>query len=121
MEKISTPTDYTAVMAKIDALMAKGSSNVSPDELSEIRTLALSAQDYEQSTYNIDAPTTLAGMIEMRMFELRLKQKDLARKLRVSDTKLSMILNGKQKPDVDFLKAVYLELEVDAKFILEHV
>jgi len=60
-------------------------------------------------------------MIEMRMYEMRLKQHDLAKKLNISDAKLSLIMNGKQRPDVDFLKAVYTELNVDAEFILQHV
>jgi len=30
-------------------------------------------------------------------------------------------MNGKQKPDVDFLKAVHTQLNVDAGFILQHV
>ena len=108
-------------MAKIDALMAKGSGNVTEKELAEIRELALTAQTYEQTQYVIDAPTTLIGMVEMRMFELRLKQKELAQKLKVSDTKLSLIMNGKQKPGIDFLKAIHTELDIDATFILEHV
>lgn len=120
MKKIKDDSDYSNVMAKIDSLMAKGSETVSKDELAEIRKLALIAQDYEKETYTIEAPSTLAGMIEMRMFEMQLKQKDLAKKLKISDTKLSLIMNGKQKPDIEFLKAVYSELKVDAEFILEH-
>jgi HTH-type transcriptional regulator / antitoxin HigA len=119
--KISNDSDYTAVMAKIDSLMSKGSQNVSKKELAEIRTLALAAQQYEQQKYVIAAPSTLSGMIEMRMYEMRLKQKDLAKKLKISDAKLSLIMNGKQKPDVEFLKAVHTELHVDAEFILQHV
>jgi HTH-type transcriptional regulator/antitoxin HigA len=83
--------------------------------------LALTAQDYEQQKYVIAVPTTLNGMIEMRMYEMRLKQKDLAKKLKVSDAKLSLIMNGKQRPDLDFLKAVHIELNVDAEFILQHI
>src|SRR5665811_1923463 len=120
MKTTTNEADYSNVMAKIDSLMAKGSENVSKEELAEIRKLALVAQDYEQGKYVIDAPSTISGMIEMRMFEMRLKQKDLAKKLKVSDAKLSLILNGKQKPDIDFLKAVHSELKVDAKFILDH-
>ena len=45
---------------------------------------------------------------------------ELAKKLNVSDTKLSLIMNGKQKPGIDFLKAVHSELNIDAEFILEH-
>lgn len=119
--KIGNESDYKAVMTKIESLMARGSGNVSKEELTEIRDLAIVAQDYEQQKYVVSAPNTLNGMIEWRMYELKLKQKDLAKKLKVSDAKLSMIMNGKQKPDVDFLKAVHSELNVDAAFILQHV
>lgn len=118
---IDNDSDHAIVMSKIEGLMAKGSENVSKEELAEIRRLALLAQDYEQKKYVIAAPKTLNGMIEMRMYEMRLKQKDLAKKLNISDAKLSLIMNGKQKPDVDFLKAVHTKLNVDADFILAHV
>lgn len=121
VKKIDNESDYTAIMAKIDSLMSKGSENVAKEELAEIRALALAAQQYEQQKYVIAAPSTLSGMIEMRMYEMRLKQKDLAKKLNISDAKLSLIMNGKQKPDVEFLKAVHTELNVDAEFILQHV
>lgn len=120
MKEIKNEADYNKVMAKIDSLMAKGSEKVSKEELNEIRTLAQGAQRYEQTQYVIDAPTTLVGMIEMRMYEMKLKQRDLAKKLNVSDTKLSLIMNGKQKPGIDFLKAVHTQLHIDAEFILEH-
>ncbi len=121
LKRIESDSDYAIVMTKIDSLMAKGSENVSKEELAEIRELASAAQNYEQQKYVIAAPKTLNGMIEMRMFEMRLKQKDLAKKLNISDAKLSLIMNGKQRPDVDFLKAVHTELNVDAEFILQHV
>lgn len=121
VKKIENNADYKSVMQKIDSLMVKGSKNVSKAELDEIRKLALLAEKYEKSKYTIDAPTTLAGIIEMKMYEMRLKQKDLAHKLHVSDTKLSLIISGKQKPDVDFLKAIYNELHVDADLLLKVV
>jgi HTH-type transcriptional regulator/antitoxin HigA len=120
MKEIKNDADYSQVMAKIDGLMAKGSENVSKEELSEIRTLAQQAQAFEQAKYVIDAPTTLIGMVEMRMFEMKLRQRDLAQKLGMSDAKLSMIMNGKQRPGVDFLKAAYQQLHIDASFLLEH-
>jgi len=69
MDKIKNDADYQSVMAKMNGLMAKGSGKVSKEELNEIRKLAQSAQDYEQAKYVIEAPTSLIGMIEMRMFE----------------------------------------------------
>jgi HTH-type transcriptional regulator/antitoxin HigA len=120
MDKIKKDAEYTKVMEEIDRLMNKGSKNVSQKELAEIRKLALSAQEYEEQKYVIEPPDTLVGMIEMRMYEMKLKQKDLAEKLIISTAKLSLIMNGKQKPDVEFLKSVYAHLNVDAEFILTH-
>jgi len=120
MKRINKDSDYQTVMSKIEALMTKGSQNVSKEELDELRGLALLAQAYEKSIYVVEPPKTLVGMIEMKMYELRLKQHELAKKLHVSDAKLSLIMNGKQKPDVEFLKSIYNELHVDADFILQN-
>lgn len=120
MKSIRKDSDYQIVMAKIESLMTKGSQNVSKEELNEIRELALLAQAYEKSIYVVEPPKTLIGMIEMKMYELRLKQHELAKKLNVSNAKLSLIMNGKQKPDVEFLKSVHKELNVDADFLLQH-
>jgi len=54
MEKINNDTDYNKVMADIEALMAKGSQNVSKEELEEISKMALLAQGYEQGKYVFD-------------------------------------------------------------------
>jgi transcriptional regulator with XRE-family HTH domain len=35
-------------------------------------------------------------------------------------SKLSEVLNGKRKPDVPFLKALYKKLNIDPVFLLEH-
>ena len=118
IKKIAGEADYKKVMATVDTLMRKGSKNVSKAELAEIRRLALIAQEYEQNKFVIEPPTTLAGIIEMKMYEMKLKQKDLARKLHISDTKLSLIMNGKQKPDIPFLKAVHQKLKVSGDFLL---
>ncbi len=122
MTKTNTSeTDYKAVMSRIDMLMAKGSENVSKNELAEIRSLALKAQAYEKSKFAIEPPKTFAGIIEMRMYDMQLRQTQLAKKLHVSDAKLSLIMSGKQKPDISFLKAVHKELQIDANLLLEAV
>ena len=120
-QTISSEADYNTVMAKIEELMNKGSKNVTKNELAEIRRLALAAQAYEKKKFVIELPSTFAGIIEMKMYEMRLKQTELAKKLSVSDTKLSMIMNGKQKPDISFLQAVHRELHLDANLLLEAI
>lgn len=102
MKKITDDSGYKQVMARIDSLMAKGSEGANKEELAEIRSLAQTAQSYEQAKYVTDTPTTLTGMIEMKMFEMKLRQKDLAQKLKVSEAKLSLIMNGKQRAALPF-------------------
>jgi HTH-type transcriptional regulator/antitoxin HigA len=121
MKKIRTDSQHKAALKKADTLMKKGEKNVNPAESSEIRSLALEIQAYEKERYYVSPPKTLEGMIELRMYELRLNQASLADKLGVSTSKLSLILNKKQRPDVAFLKALYSKLKVDANFILQHV
>lgn len=119
-KKITNKAAYNKVMAELEKLSLKGSETLSEQEFQAIRELSIIAQQYEQATYEIEAPATLAGMIEWKMFQLKLRQKELARKLNVSEAKLSLIMNGKQKPDVAFLKSAYKNLNIDADFLLEH-
>jgi transcriptional regulator with XRE-family HTH domain len=55
------------------------------------------------------------------MYEKKLNQEKLAKKLNISPAKFSLILRGKQKPDVGFLKGIRNELGISADFILDHV
>lgn len=123
MRKYSVTNDqeHAALLAQVDVLMQKGEQNVTAEESEEIRQMGLALQQYETETYPVPAPKTLEGMIELRMYEMRLRQKDLADTLGISPAKLSMILNGKQKPDIAFIKAVYQKLNVPAEFILENL
>jgi len=121
MKKIQTDLQHKAALKKVDILMKKGEKNVSSEESAEIRALALEIQAYEKQRYYVAVPKTLEGIIELRMYEMRLNQASLAKKLGVSTAKLSLILNKKQRPDVSFLKALHTKLNVDANFILQHV
>lgn len=117
--KIENERDYNATMKKIDALMKKGEKNLTDEEADEIRVLALAAQAYEKSIYTIPAPKTLEGLIELKMYERQLKQKELAKLLGVGEPKLSQIMSKKRKPDVAFLKAIHSLLGIDGNTLLD--
>ena len=107
-------------MEKIDALMKKGEGNLTNKEAGELRNLALATQAYEKSIYTIPAPKTLEGLIELKMYEFKLKQKDLAKLLGIGEPKLSQIMSKKRKPDVAFLKAAHEHLGIDGNVLLEY-
>jgi HTH-type transcriptional regulator / antitoxin HigA len=117
--RIENEKDYNAIMKKIDALMKKGEVNLTDKEAEELRILALAAQAYEKSIYTIPAPKTLEGLIELKMYERKIKQKELARLLGVGEPKLSQIMSKKRKPDVAFLKAAHKLLGIDGNVLLD--
>ena len=116
---ITTEKEYVATMSKLDALMKKGEKNLTDKEAEEIRTLALAAQAYEKSIYTIPTPKTLLGLIELEMYERKLKQKELAKLLGIGEPKLSQIMSSKRKPDLAFLKAAHKHLGIDGNLLLE--
>src|ERR1700722_4631363 len=118
--QIENEKDYNATMKKIDALMKKGESKLTNKEAEDLRILALAAQAYEKSIYIIPAPKTLEGLIELKMYERKLKQKELATLLGVGEPKLSQIMSRKRKPDVAFLKAAHKHLGIDGNLLLEY-
>jgi HTH-type transcriptional regulator/antitoxin HigA len=53
------------------------------------------------------------------MYENKLKQKDLAKMLNTTDTKLSEIMHNKRKPNITFLKAMHDILGIDGNLLLK--
>ncbi|MCX6336393.1 MAG: helix-turn-helix transcriptional regulator [Bacteroidetes bacterium] len=58
-------------------------------------------------------------MIELKMYEKKLKQKDLAKLLNTTDTKLSEIMHHKRKPSLSFIKAMNEVSGIDGNLLLK--
>ncbi|MFT3704355.1 MAG: hypothetical protein QM802_18445 [Agriterribacter sp.] len=84
-------------MKKIDALMKKGENKLTIKEAEQLKIMAVAAQAYEKHLYTIPAPKTLAGLIELKMYERKLKQKELAGLLGIGEPKLSQIMSRNRK------------------------
>ncbi len=112
---------YDATMHAIGLLMAKGETNLSAAELKRLKGLAEAAENYEDTHDPLPVPASLSDMVKMKLFQLRINQQFAAKLLGVSDTKFSMIMNGKQKPDIYFIKAVHDKLHVDADQLLKAI
>lgn len=121
MKVIKSNVEYEKAAQAVFDILNKGENNLAKKEKVKAREMALAIQNYENKLYPVEKPQTLAGMIELRMYEEKLKQRELAKRLKLSQAKLSLILHGKQKPDIDFLKGIRKELKIDADFILDHV
>lgn len=120
MKTITTKLKFKQAAEEVFDLMNKGEGNLTQKEKDRVSLLGAAIQSYEKKLYPIEMPKTIEGMVELKMYEHKLNQAALAKKLKLSTTKLSLILNGKQKPDIRFLKGVRKELNIDADFILDH-
>jgi HTH-type transcriptional regulator/antitoxin HigA len=78
------------------------------------------AERYEDSIplMPIKTPSTLNEMIRYKMFELNLKQKQLAKVLEISEARISELLAGKRKITFELAKKLHTRLNIDAHFIL---
>jgi HTH-type transcriptional regulator/antitoxin HigA len=96
-------------------LTEKGQLNKKQEaELDQVSELIA---DYEESNFPFQADT-LIEMIELRMFQRKLKQKDIAKILNTTPSRVSEILNGKRGLTFDLAKALYTKLNIDPKIIL---
>lgn len=110
--------------AKMLALLQIATEKGGFDKLSSKQTEALEkhtqiVKTYEDATFTIPMPQTIQGLIELKMYEKKLKQKDVAKLLNTTDTKLSEIMNFKRKPSLSFIKAMNETLGIDGNLLLK--
>jgi HTH-type transcriptional regulator / antitoxin HigA len=120
---ITSKEAYHKTMVAVYDLMNKGEANLTKKELSNLQAMAKAAEEYEDNVLDLKPakkPQTIAAVIEEKMYENKISQAALAASLGLGQSKLSEILNGKRKPDVPFLKALYKKLHIDPAFLLEH-
>ncbi len=120
-----TEKDYEKVQLQIEALLQKSINNggfkaLSSDEVTLLNKLSLAAEQYEDNLQMmpIKTPTTLVEMIRFKMFEMNLKQKQVANLLEISETRISELLCGKRKLNLELAKKLYQKLNIDAAFLL---
>lgn len=114
--KITSESVYKSTLAEIDKLMRVGEENLTVAQIKRLRTLATAAELYEDNSDPL--PSHLPTLVKNKLNEMGLSQTYAATLLGVSDTKFSQIMNGKQKPDVYFLKAVHEKLNLDGNVLL---
>lgn len=125
-EKINNRKEYNEVMQRIEKILQKTTKNQGFDKLpvkvkEELKQLSLMAENYEDSIplMPIKSPTTITEMIRYKMFEMNLKQKQLAKMLEVSEARISELLTGKRKINMELAKKLHSKLHIDANFILD--
>ena len=122
--KIDSEKHYHETMILIYDLMNKGGENLGEEDTEKLIAMTVAAEKFEDEVLGLKPakkPGSLTEVIELFMYEHKISQAKLANQLGIGKPKLSQILTGKRKPDVPFLKAIYNKLNLDPKFILDHI
>jgi HTH-type transcriptional regulator / antitoxin HigA len=115
---IENEVQYKQAFKEFDALILTMNEDVSKQR--QARQLAEAIQQYEMRFISFPKPTTVVGLIELKMYEMRIKQKDLAELLGIESSRLSEFLNGKRKLTIELAKKLHDKLGIDGNFLLEN-
>jgi HTH-type transcriptional regulator / antitoxin HigA len=114
---IKTELELKDAFNTLDKLIAEMGDDT--NKQAQAKVLAEAIQSYEKEYVSFPLPTTLIGMIELKMYEMKLKQRDLAVVLGIESSRVSEYLNGKRKINLEFAKKVHEKLGIDGNFILK--
>jgi HTH-type transcriptional regulator/antitoxin HigA len=119
MKRISE-VDYKKASVRIEELLKVVNNNTPQNDpnLKELVALSDIIENYETEYYPIGTPS-LKDVIELRMFEKKLKQKDLAELLETSTSRISEYLNGKRDITIEIARALHKKLNIDSDIILQ--
>lgn len=120
MEKSIEHKAYVKAVLRMEDLLKKV-DNDTPEydpQMMELLEVSDVVEKYEENQFSIGLPT-LKEMIQLRMFEMGLKRKDLAILLNTSASRISDYLNGKREITLSIAKALHQKLNIDSDIILQ--
>ena len=126
LTSIQNEAEYRQTQAKVETYLQKatkggGFASLSEEDDRELLRLSFLMKAYEEQYFPMPGqPRTLQGMIELKMFERKLKQKDLAALLGIEAPRVSELLRGKRRVSIDIARQLYEKLGIPADFILKH-
>ncbi len=113
-------SEYKVKLKRLEELLKQltesGELNNSLNEV--LDQLSNQIQEYEETHYPFEVGS-LNEMIELRMYQRKLKRKDLAQILGTTPSRISEILNGKRNLSMELAKGLYRKLNIDAELILQ--
>jgi HTH-type transcriptional regulator/antitoxin HigA len=126
IQEIQKLDDYIEVMNKIEFFIQKATANGGVDtlpkeEFDTLNDLSLMANAYEKNarTNFLSQPKSISDAVKIKMMHLRLKQKDMAALLGIAESRLSEVLSGKRKVNMELAKKLNRILKIEAEFILQ--
>ena len=120
MEAINSISEYQEALKKIDVFISKVGEDLTYDnpEFVMLDRLSDLVADYEDENFKIETPS-LIDVIKLRMYEMDLKQTELADTLQIPKARVSEYLRGKRDITLDVARKLHRELKIDGDIILQ--
>lgn len=119
MTRIISEKQYNATMARIEELLLLVNEDTPEDNTNSVELVLLSqlVEHYEKEHYPISKPT-LIEILRLRMYEMKLTQKAMAKLIGISASRLNEILTGKREPTLPIARSICINLSIDANIVL---
>lgn len=117
MTHIHSEEQHKALQVRMEELLQANSNEESPVHLAELEVLGNLIADYEEEHFPIAAPI-LQEMLRERMQEKGFTQSELARLLKVSQSRINELLTGKREPTLQLGRRIHDLLDIDSDIVL---
>lgn len=119
MKDIIAHEDYVKANLMVESLIDKIDDTMDKDNGLMLDFINASdiVEKYEEINYPIGLPS-LVEVIRLRMSEMRLKNKDLAKLLNTTPSRISEYLNGKRDITLTVARVLHRKLNIDSDIIL---
>ena len=119
MTKIENKVQYDWAINRVEELLPLVDDNAPKDDanLIELELLSNLVADYSEEHFAIGTPS-LADVMKLRMYEMHLTQRALAKMLNISPARVSAIVSGKTEPTYKVAQDISRKLNIDASIVL---
>lgn len=117
---IITLEQYKDALLIVDELIDKVEDveDASNPELTKFLEASDVVETYEEQYYEIGMPS-LIDVIRLRMEELKIKNKDLAKLIDTTPSRISEYLTGKREITLNVARQLHKKLNIDSDIILQ--
>lgn len=119
MTKIETKDQYYWAVKRVEALLPLVTDETPRDDPNSIELELLSnlVADYSEEHFALGEPS-LVDVLKLRMYEMGLDQKALAKQIGVSPSCLSDYISGRRKPTLKVAREISQKLNIDINIVI---
>jgi len=120
MKKIDPKKKYEEASIRMEGLLRKteGIDTMDDADMILLDHYSTIVADYEEQKFPIEKPS-LADVVKLRMYEMGLKQTDLAQLLDIPTSRISEYLRGKRDITLGVARKLHKNLNIDGDIILQ--